>query len=245
MHASDENHNMFDIHSHIIYGVDDGARTLDEALELVSKAAAQGVTDIIATPHYYLRHPSDPETIRERLEELKEQTRAHDLEVNLYEGNEVLWFDSMPEKLKSGEIIPLAGSRYTLVEFYPGESYRTILNAVRKLREAGYRPIIAHAERFEALADNGLSEVIRQGAYIQLSVEPFGGSFLNPVTRFCRNAAKDGEVHFLGSDMHRTDKRPPVLNAGLKWIEKHCPESEEVVSLNAGNIPKDRGLFRR
>ena len=213
---------MFDIHSHIIYGVDDGARTLEEAAELVALDIREGAEAIIATPHYYVDEPSDPEVIRSRLEELRNCLGDR---IELFEGNEVLWFDSMTEKLQSGEILTLGGTRFTLIEFYPAESYSTILRAVRKVRTAGYRPVIAHAERFAGLRENGLAEVIDQGAYIQLSAEPFGGAFFDSTTRFVRDAAKRGECHFLGTDMHRTDRRPPKAAKGIAWIKKNGPDA--------------------
>ena len=93
---------MFDIHSHIIYGVDDGARTLEEASELVAMDMAEGAEAVIATPHYYLERPTDPEVIRIRLEELRRHLRETGKgsfpdgeEIPLYAGNEVLWFESM------------------------------------------------------------------------------------------------------------------------------------------------------
>jgi len=221
---------MFDIHSHIIYGVDDGARTLEEAAELVAMDMAEGAEAIIATPHYYLNQPTDPEMIRERLEELRRYLRETGKgsfpdgeQIELYEGNEVLWFESMTEKLQSGEILTLGGTRFTLIEFYPEESYSTILRAVRKVRAAGYRPVIAHAERFRGLRENGLEEVIRLGAYIQLSTQPFGGGIFDSTARFVKNAAKDGNVHFLGTDMHRTDRRRPECRKAADWLWKQIP----------------------
>ena len=254
---------MFDIHSHIIYGVDDGARTLEEAAELVAMDIREGAEAIIATPHYYVDEPSDPEVIRTRLEELRKYLAetgkglfpdasggnpadaGEEDRIQLYEGNEVLWFDSMTEKLQSGEILTLGGSRFTLIEFYPAESYSTILRAVRKVRTAGYRPIIAHAERFRGLRENGLSEVIDQGAYIQLSTEPFGGAFFDNTTRFVRDAAKRGECHFLGTDMHRPDRRAPKAAKGIAWIRKNCPDAEALLWDNADRMLDDEDFLYR
>ncbi len=232
---------MFDIHSHIIYGVDDGSRDPGESIRLVEMDKKQGVTDIIATPHYYVNHPSDPDRILRHLEELRKQLREQGLGdgIRLYPGNEVLWFESMAEKLNSGEILPLGGSRFTLVEFYPPERWSTILRAVRKLRDAGWRPVIAHAERFSALWEPGegkksrLAELISQGAYIQLSTEPFGGGLFDRTARFCKAAVKNNEVHFLGTDMHRPDRRPPVWDAAVKYIRKKTDRPDVLLQKNA------------
>lgn len=231
---------MFDIHSHIIYHIDDGARDQEESLRLIRSAVSQGAEGIFATPHYYLEEPSVPGEIRTKLNLLRERCREEELSVTLYEGNEVLYFDSMTERLRSGEILTLAGSRYTLIEFYPMESYQVILRAIRNLRMAGYRPVIAHAERFKGLREHGLSEVIRLGGYIQVSTEPLGKSGFSALTDgetgFVRDAIRKRQVHFLGTDMHREDRRPPVLTKAIRWIENHAPEQSE--ALFHGNVKK-------
>ena len=231
---------MFDIHSHIIYQIDDGARSQEESLHLIRSAVSQGAEGIFATPHYYPEAPSDPEEIRTKLDILRERCSREELRVELYEGNEVLYFESMIERLRSGEILTLAGSHFTLIEFYPMESYQVILRAVRKLRMAGYRPVIAHAERFKGLREHGLSEVIRMGGYIQVSTEPLSKSgfsaLMDEETGFVRDALRKGQVHFLGTDMHREDRRPPVLAKAIRWIEAHAPEQSE--NLFHGNVEK-------
>ncbi|MBP3803185.1 MAG: protein tyrosine phosphatase [Oribacterium sp.] len=236
---------MFDIHSHIIYHIDDGSRNIEESVKLITMAKEQGAADIIATPHYYVEHPTDPALIKERLSCIEEVLRDAGIQVRLYSGNEVLYFESMTEHLKKGEILTLAGSRYTLIEFYPMESYKTILRCVRNVRNAGFLPVIAHAERFKGLRENGLGEVIGLGAYIQLSTEPIGrkgfGAILDGETRFVRNALKQKEVHFLGTDMHRVDTRPPVIRDALRWISKNLDKdyANQLLFVNGLKITED------
>ena len=239
---------MFDIHSHIIYHIDDGSRDMEESVELIRSAVRQGATDIIATPHYYPECPGDPVRIKEKLSNIEKAVKKAGISVRLYAGNEVLYFDSMAERLKNGEILTLAGSRYTLIEFYPLESYKTILKCVRNIRNAGYLPVIAHAERFRGLRENGLDEIIGLGAYIQLSTEPIGRKGLSAVfdgeTRFVRKALKRKEVHFLGTDMHRADTRPPVITDALKWISDNLDRdyANAILSGNAMKMTEDKEI---
>ena len=240
---------MFDIHSHIIYHIDDGSRTLEESLALIRQDSAEGARDIIATPHYYVQYPTDPDRIRAELATIQNMADADGLDVHLYPGNEVLWFDSMTERLQSGEILTLADSHYTLIEFYPEEGYQTILRAVRNVRNAGYRPIIAHAERFRAMQEHGLEEVRDLGAYVQLSTEPLShkGLFglLDRETKFIQKALKNQQADFLGTDMHRTDHRPPVLRDAIRWIEKNLdPDyADDVLERNAEAILRDEEIY--
>ena len=276
---------MFDIHSHIIYHIDDGSRTLEESLELIRQDVEQGAHAIIATPHYYVQYPTDPARIRAKLAAIEEalgrgaqptaslaqtgdapsstsasQTttqptprgsgaNAAALDVRLYAGNEVLWFDSMTERLQSGEILTLADSHYTLIEFYPEESYQTILRAIRKVRNAGYRPIIAHAERFKAMQEHGLAEVRDLGAYVQLSTEPLSHKGLSGLfdreTKFIQKVLRNQEADFLGTDMHRVDRRPPVLRDAIDWIERNLDAdyADAVLQRNAQAIVRDEEIY--
>lgn len=283
---------MFDIHSHILYHIDDGSRTPEESLELIRQDVEQGAHAIIATPHYYVQYPTDPARIRAKLATIEEalgigeQSAAHPtpgstesaahptpgstqntdataahptpsaseanasaLDVHLYAGNEVLWFDSMTERLQSGEILTLADSHYTLIEFYPEESYQTILRAIRNVRNAGYRPIIAHAERFKAMQEHGLAEVRDLGAYVQLSTEPLSHRGLSGLfdreTKFIQKALRNQEADFLGTDMHRTDRRPPVLRDAIDWIERNLDQdyADAVLERNAQAILRDEELY--
>lgn len=240
---------MFDIHSHIIYHIDDGSRTPEESLALIRQDSAEGARDIIATPHYYVQYPTDPDRIRAELATIQNMADADGLDVHLYPGNEVLWFDSMTERLQSGEILTLADSYYTLIEFYPEEGYQTILRAVRNVRNAGYRPIIAHAERFRAMQEHGLEEVRDLGAYVQLSTEPLShkglSGLLDRETKFIQKTLKNQQADFLGTDMHRTDHRPPVLRDAIRWIEKNLdPDyADDVLKRNAEAILRDEEIY--
>lgn len=240
---------MFDIHSHIIYHIDDGSRTPEESLALIRQDSAEGARDIIATPHYYVQYPTDPDRIRAELATIQNMADADGLDVHLYPGNEVLWFDSMTERLQSGEILTLADSHYTLIEFYPEEGYQTILRAVRNVRNAGYRPIIAHAERFRAMQEHGLEEVRELGAYVQLSTEPLShkglSGLLDRETKFIQKALKNQQADFLGTDMHRTDHRPPVLRDAIRWIEKNLDldYADDVLKRNAEAILRDAEIY--
>ena len=239
---------MFDIHSHIIYHIDDGSRDLDESLTLIRKDYAEGARAIIATPHYSVQYPTDPARVRAKLATI-EEAAASGPALRLYAGNEVLYFDSMTERLQSGDILTLADSHYTLIEFYPEESYQVILRAIRNIRNAGYRPIIAHAERFRAIQEHGLAEVRDLGAYVQLSTEPLShkgmSGLLDRETRFIRKALRQQEADFLGTDMHRKDHRPPVLRDAIDWIQKNFDPDygAAVLQENAEALVRDEELY--
>lgn len=239
---------MIDIHSHIIYDIDDGARTLEEAVRLVRLDARQGVTDIFSTSHYSVSHPTSKREIFSKLGEIREKLDIRGIQVQLHPGHEVLYFDSMPEHLRKGKILTLAGSAYVLVEFYPTDAYQRFLSAVRQIRRCGYLPIIAHAERFPALRKHGLSEILEEGAYIQVSTEPLARTGLKAVMneecRFIKEILKKEQAHFFGSDMHRLHSRPPVVQEAIEWANRHLSRDYAAAVLyeNAECILEDREI---
>lgn len=208
---------IIDTHSHILPGIDDGAGSWKEALCMLKTAQAQGIRRVIATPHWggpfgY----TDPVQIRELCFTLQEKARRHNISVKIYQGQEVMYTEEAADRIANGEILTLADSRYVLAEFYQGIGYSGIFRAVQRFTQSGYSPIIAHAERYEALKDIGrLEELRKQGAYIQLNFRAIGGKWHDFTTRWCRKALKEGFVHFVGTDMHNMRTRKPETESAV------------------------------
>lgn len=223
------------MHTHLLYGVDDGSRSEEETLSLVRMDMEQGVSTIIATPHYDPEDAGQKEALLERFQSVKKLLQANGINIPLYLGCEVLYFGSIVEHLRAGKILTLADSDYVLVEFYPGESWQTICRAVRKIAQGGYRPVLAHIERYEALRSHDVSELTEEGAYLQLNAGSIGGGLFDKTASFCRKMLKEGLIDFLGSDMHRADTRPPKWERAAAWIRKNlsAEEAEAVLHKNA------------
>ena len=215
---------IIDMHCHVLPGVDDGAQSMEESLELVKKACAQGVRSIIATPHYSRRslnpdRHAEQESLRAELEERIQDEIDADFEVFL--GQEVYYHEEITQRIRDGYGWPMADSRYMLIEFDTRSDYETIFRGLRKLANAGYRPILAHMERFPAIRrKGGIEELMSLGVVMQMNYESLAGSFLNGEVRWCREQVKSGVIDVLGSDMHRLDFRPPNLMPALHWLQK-------------------------
>lgn len=217
-----------DIHTHILPGVDDGARDWEACMQMLDRSAACGVRRIIATPHYLpWKRNADRSTIERLCAEAEE--RFHDrsgITMQIFPGNEIWYHAEVPDNLKSGKICTLAGSRYVLVEFSTGESYTTICRAVQSLREAGYIPILAHVERYESLRKPGrLKELRSLGACLQMNVEVLQLGRFSSIGRWVGRILREeraGEeiIQFLASDMHNMSSRPPLSLQQLKRAEK-------------------------
>ena len=142
------------------------------------------------------------------------------------------------EKLDEKKLLTLNGSSYVLTEFHPSMPYSMIINGVRELTMAQYTPILAHFERYTALREQGrVEELIQAGALMQMNYKPIGGKWYEETTRWCRKMLKEGNVHFLGSDMHNMRTRKPELMEASHWMEKHL-DNEYIKSISYANAEK-------
>ena len=207
-----------DIHSHILPQTDDGAADWKDTAFLVSEAASQGFRHIIATPHFSRR--TEISSLREKYAKLVQKGYRWGSTVRFSLGQEIHYFEEIADYLDQGKALTLAGSRYVLVEFSPEDPFSLILRGTRQLALRGYLPIIAHGERYGCLYEKGRTEeLIRGGGYIQINYTSLEG-LLRPEARWCRRQVLEGRVHFLGTDMHRKDYRPPRTQKAQSWIEK-------------------------
>lgn len=219
----DERVMKVDIHTHVLPGIDDGARDWDTCLQMLVKSAECGVGTIIATPHYLpWRQGAKAEDIRQLCIEAEEKLqRKHGISMDIYPGNEIYYTLEVVERLKQGEILTLAGSRYVLVEFGTGSSYQSICRAVKEFRDAGYIPVIAHVERYSCLHQMPRIEDIKQmGALLQMNVEAFQNGWFDSESRWAKKCLSSRMIDFLASDMHSVTRRPPMSRQQLDWVRK-------------------------
>jgi protein-tyrosine phosphatase len=136
---------MRDLHNHLLFGIDDGSRNIDESVELLKQMEEEHVTDIMLTPHYIIGSNYNANNAKKKklLNELKKKTK-----INLYYGNEVYIDNDVVEYIKKGEISTLNDSRYLLVEFPLNEKLDLAFTLIQNIIKCGYVPIIAHPERY-------------------------------------------------------------------------------------------------
>lgn len=214
---------MIDIHAHILPGVDDGAADWDEARWMLGCAYEQGIRTMIATPHY--SHRQDVGKLRELAGQMEEEAKNIAGDFRVFLGQEILYFDSMVERLKEGHALTMAGSRYVLVEFMPETSYKKLYQAVRNVLMSGYYPVIAHVERYSVLRDEGhMEELAGTGCYLQMNYRSLQGGMLDRNSRWCRKQVQEGRIDLLGTDAHHRDYRTPEIAKSLGWLERHIEE---------------------
>lgn len=232
---------FIDIHTHILPGIDDGAADMQEACLLVRMAQQDGTKALFLTPHYRGDHENQSsERLREVFSQLREQVAREMPDMQLYLGTEIRFDSTVPEKLLQGQLLSLDGSDFVLLEFGTKTMKSQILMGVTEMIRYGFTPIIAHAERCEALRVNPalVDEVRRLGAYIQLNADSIMGGYGFSAKRFSHKLLKKRKVDFVASDAHDGQKRPPLLKKCFLRVRKKYGEeyADRVFCKNAGSI---------
>lgn len=215
---------MIDIHSHILYGVDDGPENIQQSLELLEKAVKEGITDIIATSHVlHPRFEVSAQTMIQQVSELQQRVQQEGLQITIHTGHEIRIDERMPQLFLEKKLLPLANSNYILVEL-PANSVPVFTKPLLfQLQELGYIPIIAHPERNKAIAENPrrLKDLIQNGALAQVTAGSVAGHFGKAVQQVSLSLIESNLVHTYGSDVHHVKNRPFLFDQGLNYLEKN------------------------
>lgn len=220
---------MVDIHCHILPGVDDGAENLAEALEMARMAVACGVTDLAATPHFH-GDAEDPERLGllyRQFQRLEKALRREKIPLKLHLGAEILCTGRTVD-LAWGEQVPTLGdTRYVLCEFYfdtPGYQMDEILTGIA---EAGFRPVVAHPERYEAVQKESrwVRRWFHRGYVIQVNKGSVLGAFGVRAQSVAQWMLEMGLIHILASDAHSAERRTTDLSQLHSWLSKRYPRA--------------------
>lgn len=222
-----------DVHSHIIPGVDDGARDFVESLELIKTAYDQGIRVIYATPHYSRQRDNTEvkAAYDQLLTELSKELPDIASQISIILGHELVYHTELAARLREGQAFTMGESNCVLIEFQPDTPYRDMYQQLRELSNSGYRPIVAHMERYDALKDtDNIDELKHMGCLMQMNFDSlvgdevlgtkalFGGRFNREIRRR-RQVVQDGYIDMFGTDMHRRDFRPPDITEAVRWLK--------------------------
>lgn len=213
-----------DIHHHLAFGVDDGPKNSKRMFALLDSAVSDGITAIVATPHvtpgvYCFSWGK----YRDALQEARRYIREKGYELKLYEGCEILYTNLASKMLVVGEVPTLARTDFVLVEFSPDVRYTFFLEAIEDLSSHGFRPIIAHCERYGCLTlfpsrVRWLKDNYR--VYFQINCT----TVIHPrgywQRRFLKKMFKHQLVDIVATDAHNTSSRPVKMKKAWKVIKK-------------------------
>lgn len=228
-----------DVHCHILPGADDGAAGTDETERMLRIADGEGIGVIFATCHFTLGE-SEKRTdfVRERFRIARDMWKRIGAEKEMYLWSEILWEDGAERAIADGGAISLGGGEYVLTEFLPGVGSGEAKDAVRRIRYAGYRPVLAHIERYGRLAaGETFKELCRLGAVLQVNASSVCGEAGLIVKRRVIKWISDGLVSLVGTDAHDSKVRPPVMTRCLKVLRSRFG-GEEAARLTEDNPAK-------
>ena len=226
---------MYDLHAHILPGVDDGAKTPAETLAMSRAAAESGTKVVLATPHRKdVTENLSVAHIRRLLDEMNAQNAARGVELSLVMGMENHLDEELPAEIEAGRALTMNGSRYILIEmpFFGRPDY--VERTLDEVMDMGLTPVLAHPERIEAFQHEPdmLAGFVGRGGRGMLSQITSGsvvGTWGEEVMLFTRELLKRGLAHVMASDTHApTGLRSPRMDVGLE-------EAAEIVGWDAAS----------
>ena len=222
---------IVDTHIHIIYDYDDGSKSLSMALDMLKMAYDQGARHIFCTSHSIDDPHADKykalQKYKDKLFKLQTLSRSLYPDLTLYSGCEILCsyelIDDVLDGLEKGLFLPYGNTRYVLTELYPDTTCDEAIHITKLLISKGWKPILAHTERYPALFEgNALDRLIESGVLFQINLYSLEDEQNEERKNYARHLVNNKMAHFVGSDAHRSDRRPPRYLAGIEYLEKHC-----------------------
>ncbi len=212
-----------DIHSHILPGLDDGSRSIQQSLEMLRIAYEEGIELMIATPHNMpgKGQPSQ-ETVRKRAEKLQELAKQEDILIPILIGTEHYFREEVLEALEDEAGITMNSSEFVLIEFEPMVEKTYFRNALRDVLGTGHRPIVAHVERYAKVMEDKtmLADLKKMGVLIQVNAASVIGDNGRQAKKDVKWLLKQRLVDFVATDAHSDGRRAPFMNKCAKYLYK-------------------------
>lgn len=212
---------MIDTHLHILPGVDDGPKTIEEAVALAKILVQNGIHTAVATPHYNDLFPQRSALeIKERVTELQQVLHDRDIPLCLYSGHEALIKPGLIDDIQTGRLATLNESRYLLLELWNDSWLPATERVIFELRAFGITPILAHPERSRIFEkDLGrLTSLLRQGVLVQITASSLVGMQGRTAQRTAELLLKGGMVHCIASDAHGLHRRISAIEPSLRQV---------------------------
>lgn len=216
---------MIDMHCHVLYEVDDGADSLEEAKKICEISADQGIKYIVATPHYIIEEiEQNVDELEDKIKTLNHWCKASGIDIEILSGCESFIHPLLPQYVAEKRIPTINNSKYLLVEFPMSEMPIYTEEILYKLMLKGVIPIIAHPERYSYIRKNPqrLFKLVEKGALVQCNAGSFLGYFGESIKKCAESLIRHNLVHFIGSDSHShiSTGRGPCIDKAIDEITK-------------------------
>ena len=220
---------MIDIHSHILPGIDDGAKDFSDSIAILRGLSEQGITDVIATPHYVngSSYCSTAAENRQLLKSLQSQIKKAGLKINVYLGNEIYIDRDIAGFVSSRTVSSMAGSKYLLVELPMSGEFEDYEDILISLVYSGYQVILAHPERYHTVWKDFalLEDLAEQGILFQCNLGSIIGQYGRKPQKTIKKLAKNKLIFAFGTDIHHQRDYSEIAKAQAK-LARYYDQSE-------------------
>lgn len=204
---------MIDIHSHILFGVDDGPENIEGSLMMLKDAVKSGYTDIVCTSHYYPGVYVN-KNYDENFKLLEDRIKKEKMSIRIYKGNEIIGNCEIFSHLE--RINTINHTRYILIELDPGTQFKSCKKVMEKFIELGYKPVLAHIERYIDFSLNEFRMLYNMGVIFQVNIRE-----IVHIDSKIKYMIDNMYVKIIASDSHRVDKRNYNLNSFIGGWRKN------------------------
>jgi protein-tyrosine phosphatase len=226
-----EKQSFVDIHCHMLPGLDDGASSWDEALAMAKMAVADGIATIIATPHQLGNNAKNSgAAIRAAAVEFQRFLQQRQVPLQVLAGADVRIEPDLTRKIRSGEVLSLGDRRRHVLLELPHEVYVPLDRLLDELASAKMIGVLSHPERNRGLLSQPgvLRHLVDRGCLLQVTAGSLTGTFGSQIQKFACSLVEEGLVHFVATDAHDTENRPPLLGAAFARVAELAGEKSAV-----------------
>ncbi len=226
---------IFDIHSHVLPGVDDGAKDMEMTERILDTLYEQGVRTVFATPHFSIRSREDKaERVARAYDKVNNYLNEKYSDMQILLGSEVYMEEGMVERIKDEKVFTMNKTPYVLCEFQFGGRYKDMYRYLQQLVRARYKPVIAHVERYSCLQGEWslIHELREMGVLTQINAESLSGNMFDKRYRYGKTLIQAEVIDFIGSDAHDMKQRAPMLDKAERTMVKLIGKEKAECILN-------------
>ncbi|WML41549.1 CpsB/CapC family capsule biosynthesis tyrosine phosphatase [Neobacillus sp. OS1-2] len=212
---------MIDIHCHILPGIDDGAKNVEDSLNMAKEAVKEGIHTIIATPHLNSQYDNRKPSILKKVEELNQSLQEANINMRILPGQEPRIFGEILADLETGDIQTLNDSQYVFIEFPSSHVPRYTEKLLFDIQVKGLTPIIVHPERNAELIERPetLYKLVEKGALTQVTASSLCGYFGKKIKNYSMQLIESNQTHFIASDAHNVNNRTFKMDEAFSLID--------------------------
>lgn len=216
---------MIDLHTHLLPDVDDGAHDIEESLEMARIAYESGTQYLVLTPHVGAPGVGGnywSSSMYRRYADFRHAVQEAQIPLRVGYGAEIYAGADLAQRLSDGQLLPIAGSRYLLIEFPFDVAPDTVRSALETVSAAGLTPILAHPERYRMTARDprAIYDWVKSGCIMQINKDSLLGNFGHGIRDTAQMLLSHGLVHCVASDAHHADYRTPRLDTVYRYLSQ-------------------------